>query len=73
MSTQAVSKRTRNQIRRKKLFVQKLYGLALITMSIMLIYMASHGTSVDDRDATAVLLTAPLGLYLLFTKTVAIY
>lgn len=73
MSTQ-VSKRTRNQIRRKKLFIQKLYGLALIAMSILLIYIAcSQGTTVEDKDATAVLLTAPLGLYLLFTKTVAIY
>ena len=73
MSAQAVSKRTRNQIRRKKLFIQKLYGLALIAMSILLIYIASQGTTVEDKDTTAVLLTAPLGLYLLFTKTIAIY
>jgi len=73
MSTQAVNRKTCNQICRKKLFIQKLYGLALIAMSVLLIWIASNGTTVEERNATAVLLTAPMGLYLLFTKKAAIY
>lgn len=73
MRTQAVSRRTRNQTYRKKLFIQKLYGLVLIAISAILIYIASQGITVEDRDATAVLITAPLGLYLLFTRKIAIY
>ena len=73
MSTQAVTRRTRNQMYRRKLTIQKLYGLALIAMSAIMLYIASQGVTVEDRDATAVLLTAPLGLYLLFTRKIAIY
>lgn len=73
MSTQAVTRRTRNQIYRRKFAIQKLYGLALIAMSAIMLYIASQGVTVEDRDATAVLLTAPLGLYLLFTRKIAIY
>lgn len=73
MSTQTVRRKTRNQMYRRKLAIQKLYGLALIAMSVIMLYIASQGVTVEDRDATAVLLTAPMGLYLLFTRKIAIY
>lgn len=47
---------------------QKLIGLALIAISIIVILMTCNGTTIEDRDGTAVLLFAPLGLYLLFGK-----
>lgn len=71
--SEAVTRRTRNQMYRRKLAIQKLYGLALIAMSVIMLYIASQGVTIEDRDATAVLLTAPLGLYLLFTRKIAIY
>lgn len=73
MSTQTVRRKTRNQMYRRKLAIQKLYGLALIAISAILLYIASHGVTVESRDATAVLLILPLGLYLLFTRKIAIY
>ena len=73
MSVHNVNRRARNQFRRKKLFVQKLLGLALIAVSVLLIYIASKGATIEEKDATAVLLTAPFGLYLLFTKKVLTY
>lgn len=73
MSTRAVNRKPRSQIYRRKLAIQKLYGLALIAMSAIMLYIASQGVAVEDRDATAVLLTAPLGIYLLFTRKIAIY
>lgn len=73
MNTQAVHKRSKNQERRNKLFLQKFCGLVLIAMSILLLYMAINGTTLEERDATVVLMIAPIGLYLLFSKTVIVY
>lgn len=47
---------------------QKLIGLAFIAISIIVILVACNGNTIEERDATAVLLFAPLGLYLLFGK-----
>lgn len=72
MSTNAVRSKTRNQIRRRKFIEQKLYGLAMLAISGVILYIASKGTTVVDKDATAVLLTAPMGLYLMFTRHIVI-
>ena len=73
MSVQAVTKKTRNQIRRRKLRTQKFLGLVLIAISILVICVAAIGTTPEDRDITAVLMIAPLGFYMMFTKDVVIY
>ena len=73
MREQAYRRRTRNQLRRRKLLEQKLYGMLMIAMSIVVLCIASHGKTFMDRDATAVLIFAPLGFYLLFTRKVVIY
>ena len=56
---------TRNERRyyRKKIIEQRLMGLG----------MCSTGVTVEDRDGTAVVLLAPLGLWLLFSKQILIY
>lgn len=64
---------SKNSIYRRKLLQQKLYGLAMIAISILILCVAASGKTVEDRDATAVLLTDPMGLYLLFTKNIVIY
>jgi len=51
-----------------KFLLQKLAGIILIAVSILLIKMVSGGTTLEDSDATGALITIPLGLYLLFTK-----
>ena len=66
----ARERRARKQERFIKLLLQKVLGLLMLFLSLVLIYSASTGISVEDRDATAVLITIPMGLYLLFTNKV---
>lgn len=73
MSVYAVTKKTRDQTRRRKLHQQKILGLVLIVISALVVCVAATGTTPEERDITAVLVTAPLGLYLMFTKNIVIY
>ena len=52
---------------------QKLMGLALLVICAFVLWLCSTGTSPEDQDATAVVLLAPLGLWMLFTKDIVIY
>lgn len=62
---------TRNQ-RRQMFIKQRLMGLGMIIISIAIIAIASTGKTVEERDATAVLLTLPMGLAMLFSKSIII-
>lgn len=62
---------TNKQVKRKKL-LQKVFGLTMIAISAALICMAASGVSPEDKDCTAVFLTFPLGVYLLFSKQIVI-
>lgn len=56
---------------KRRLYIQqRAMGLGLLLVSGLLLRLAYTGTTATDRDATAVLLTIPLGLYLLFTKEI---
>ena len=52
-----------------KMREQRLIGAALVIMSGILIALACSGTTPEDRDVTAVLLTLPLGLYMIFADS----
>lgn len=52
---------------------QKLMGLALLAICGVVLWLCSTGTTLEDQDATAVVLLAPLGLWMLFTKEIVIY
>lgn len=62
---------TRNQ-RRRKVVVQKLMGIALIAICALMFWLASTGVMPEEKDCTAVLLIAPIGLYMLFSKQIVI-
>lgn len=62
---------TRNQ-RRRKVVVQKLMGIALIAICALMFWLASTGVTPEEKDCTAVLLIAPIGLYMLFSKQIVI-
>ena len=47
---------------------QKLAGVFFLLVCVFVYYIAMTAVTVEDRDGTAILLFAPLGLYLLFTK-----
>ncbi len=52
---------------------QKLYGLVFVLLSIFVVIMCMIGKTAEDRDATAIVLLLPFGLYLIFTKKIYIY
>lgn len=57
-----------------KMRKQRLMGLALALMAVLVIMMASTGgSSPEDSDVTVALLVGPLGLYMLFTKNYILY
>lgn len=63
----------KRRYRIKKLIQQKLMGLAFIAISIFCLWMASNGNTVQERDCTALILTVPVGLYLLFSRKIVVY
>lgn len=50
-----------------KMRKQRLMGASLLAVSVLLALIIGAGSAPEDRDATAVLLTAPLGVYLTVT------
>lgn len=66
-----MARMTRAMYRRKRI-EQRLMGLALLLLSGFVLWMCSTGVTPEDRDAGAVLLFIPLGLYMLFTKHIVI-
>lgn len=55
-----------------KLRKQKFIGAMILVITTFIIAIACAGTTMETKDATAVLLTLPLGLYLMFTKHIVI-
>lgn len=66
---------TRNERRyyRKKLTEQRLMGLAIILCCVLMLWLCSTGTTPADRDGTAIVLLAPMGIWMLVTKQIVIY
>lgn len=52
---------------------QKLMAIGLLLICAVVLWLSSTGTTPEDQDATAVVLLAPLGLWMLFTKEIVIY
>lgn len=48
--------------------IERISGAILILLSGVLLLMAAYGGTPEDRDATAILLTLPMGLVALFTE-----
>ena len=46
--------------------IERISGAILILLSGVLLLMAAYGGTPEDRDATALLLTLPMGLVTLF-------
>ena len=52
---------------------QRRIGLAIIAISAAIVLLAFIGTTPEDRNATIVLLTLPLGIYTMVTKKYILY
>lgn len=66
---------TRGQRRmyRRKMIEQKLMALVMLACCAVALWLCSTGTTLEDQDATAIVMLAPLALYMLFTKKIMIY
>lgn len=58
---------------KRKILEQRLYGIGIILLCALALLVASTGTSIEDRDCTAVLLILSLGIYSLFSRKVVIW
>ena len=56
-----------------KMRKQRLMGLAMLAITALILVMARGGKTPEDSDATAALLTGPIGLYMLLSKTYVLY
>lgn len=54
--------------RQKKMILQKLMGIGMLLMSVLVFVMASHAQARGDLDGTPLIFTVPAGLILLFSK-----
>ena len=52
---------------------QKLMGIGLLLICLIVLWLCSTGAIPEDQDATTIVLLAPLGLWMLFTKEIVIY
>lgn len=58
----------RGKALRKKMIEQKIMGIIMLLICVVIIIAAAHMQTPDDLDGTPVLLFAPMGLYLIFSK-----
>jgi len=63
----------KRRICHRKMMGQRLIGLALLACCVLVLWLCHRSTVPTERDATVVLLMAPLALYMLFTKELVIY
>lgn len=56
-----------------KMRKQRMMGVLLVALSWAMLLIAGTGQTVEDQDASAAMLTLPLGLYMLYTETYVLY
>lgn len=71
MKNTRISKR--KQEYRRKMIKQRLMGIGMLLFCVFIVVFALHGQTPEDRDVTPVLLIAPMGFCLLFSKECWLY
>lgn len=66
-------RRRRSRTRSQVMLQQRLMGLLLVVLSVVMLIVCAHGTTIEDRDGTGAFMVLPMGLYLIFTKKICIY
>ncbi len=56
-----------------KMRKQRLMGAGLVVIAWLVLLLACTGKTPEGQDATAVLLTLPLGLYMLYSDVYVLY
>ena len=57
-----------NQVRRQAMRNQKLIGLVFLILAAVVFVLAATGSTPLERDATAAILFAPLGAWLMVSR-----
>lgn len=52
----------------KKMIIQRLMGIGMLLLSVVIFIVASHAQVRGDLDGTPLMITVPMGLILLFSK-----
>lgn len=52
----------------KKMIIQRLMGIGMLLLSVVIFIVASHAQVRGDLDGTPLMITVPIGLVLLFSK-----
>lgn len=52
----------------KKMIIQRLIGIGMLLLSVVIFIVASHAQVRGDLDGTPLMITVPMGLVLLFSK-----
>lgn len=52
----------------KKMIIQRLRGIGMLLLSVVIFIVASHAQVRGDLDGTPLMITVPMGLVLLFSK-----
>lgn len=66
-------RRRRSRTRSQVMLQQRLMGLLLVVLSVVMLIVCAHGTTIEDRDGMGAFMVLPMGLYLIFTKKICIY
>lgn len=54
--------------RQMKMIFQRLMGIGMLLLSVLICVVASHAQVRGDLDGTPLFITVPMGLYMLFSK-----
>lgn len=71
MENTRISKRSKAY--RRKMIKQRLIGIGALLLCVFIVVFALHGQTPEDKDVTPVLLIAPMGFGLLFSKECWLY
>lgn len=52
----------------KKMIIQRIMGIGMLLLSVVIFIVASHAQVRGDLDGTPLMITVPMGLVLLFSK-----
>lgn len=61
-------KRVADVEHQKKMIIQRLMGIGMLLLSVVIFIVASHAQVRGDLDGTPLMITVPMGLVLLFSK-----
>lgn len=65
-------RRSQEEMLRKQRLTQKLIGIMLLLISVAIFVVATSGTTLETKDGTPLIITVPLGIYLLLTHEIVI-